>query len=283
MNKIIKFLSFALIAVAITACNSNENTTSSRTFSACFASAKDVTTGTTVGCDGVIYQLDLNYTIGTAKVTISCLKLGDKTYSDIVIDEVPFKVNTDGWLEIAPAKASVSTAKGANVTYLNIKTRNRNVSGGIYPDLIITYTLDDRFEVLSSTQMQYEEGKTTSTYSGGSFQTANTQYILGINSKPGTINMMMQGAQFIDKMPAMNIKLTDVPFRTHGTSLIFEAEEIIPSIGDTPYPGFKLTNVHGELNLAKGLTLTFNCKPETMPFDFTVNADCNYDTPIITD
>ena len=101
--------------------------------------------------------------------------------------------------------------------------------------------------------------------------------MFGFEPEARTVNILMKNCRFVEQMPAMNILLEKVPFTVSGSSANFNIESIVPKIGDTPFPGFTIKNLSGYYDFSTGFVATFQCTPETMPLDFTVNIDCKYD------
>lgn len=280
MIKFLKaFFASAVLCLGLSSClDSDDDAKRNDSFVNCFAYVDDLSTHTSAGYNGMSYDLELNYTKGTVKVVINHLQVSeDKTYDEVTIADVPFVITKEGWIEVTSA-AVEGIAAGQTVKFSNfgLALCDRITVDGRYPGFYARYTVDAKYSVLSAVWNQYQFGTTTSTYSGGSYSTKETNYLVGFDVKAGTLNLMMRNTRFIDKMPAMNILLEKIPFTISGTTASFHVDEIIPKIGDTPYPGFKITNFSGYYDFSKGLVISFNCKPETMPYDFTVNVDCKY-------
>lgn len=280
MIKFLKvFFASVVLCLGLTSCiGGDDDAKRSDSFVNCFAYVEDLTDHTNAGFNGLSYDLELNYTKGTANVVINHLQVSeDKTYSAITLSDVPFAITKDGWIEVSSSLAE-GIAAGQTVKFSNFKLAmcDRVTLDGRYPGFYARYTVDSKYSVLSAVWNQYQFGTTTSTYSGGSYSSTETTYLVGFDIKAGTINIMMRNTRFVDKMPAMNILLEKIPFTISGTTASFRVDEIIPKIGDTPYPGFKITNLSGYYDFTKGMVMNFNCKPETMPFDFTVSVDCKF-------
>lgn len=272
-------LASAVLCLGLSSClGGDDDATRNDTFVNCFAYVEDLSAHTSDGYNGMSYDLELNYTKGSAAVVINNLQVSeDKTYSKVTITDVPFAITKDGWIEVSSTLAE-GIAAGQTVKFSNFSLAlcDRITADGRYPGFYARYTVDSKYSVLSAVWNQYQFGTTTSTYSGGSYSTTETNFLVGFDVKAGTLNILMRNTRFVDNMPAMNILLEKIPFTISGTTASFYVDEIIPKIGDTPYPGFMITNLSGYYDFAKGMVISFNCNPETMPFDFTVNVDCKY-------
>lgn len=81
----------------------------------------------------------------------------------------------------------------------------------------------------------------------------------------------------MEKMPAMDIVLKNIPFTMRGTTAYFEIDNIVPESNDTPYPAFRISNLKGELDFGAGLDLDFDCAPEMFGGAvFHISADCGF-------
>lgn len=282
MIKTLKFIISALVlGISLSSCgDANNEATTARTFTGCFAVVSDNDNPTGRGYDKLTYEVKLNYTKGVAEINIKDLQLDDNTtYNNVSIADIPFKITQEGWVEVTSNKA-VGVVAGSGrelaISGLDLRMCDRYISEGYYPVFYAKYTVDALYTVLSSPNVQYQFGTTMSSSSAGVYETTATDYVFGIDSKNMTFNLLLKNTAFVEQMPSMNILLEKVPFTVSGTTLLFNVDEIIPKIGDTPYPGYTITGLSGHLDIATGMNMKFNCTPEKMPLDFTVNVDCKY-------
>jgi len=282
----LKSLKVILVAVAIatglSSCLDNEENDTIRkdTIVGCFASVENVADHQVYGFSGLSYVISLNYTKGTAEVTINDFKLPDnKSYSSVKLADLKFQINKEGWVEISSTSAQAEVdgmATPMAFSAVDIRLCDRMTSEGRIPGFYARYNVEG-YSVLSAIARQLQFGTTTSNSAAvGKYETNSTDYVLGFNAEVGTVNILMKNCRFVEKMPAMNILLEKVPFTVSGTTASFNIEEIIPKIGDTPYPGFILRNLSGAYDFSSGFAMNFKCNPETMPLDFTVSVDCKY-------
>ena len=282
MIKTLKFILSALVlGIALSSCGdaSNEATTT-RTFTGCFAIVRDSDNPTGRGYDKLTYEVKLNYTTSMAQINIKDLQLDENTtYNNVSIADIPFKITKEGWVEVT-SNNTVGVVAGSErelaLTGLDLRMCDRYIADSYYRVFYMNYTIDGQYTVLSSPVAQYQFGTTMSTSPEGVYETTATDYVFGIDPKNMTFNLLIKNTAFVEQMPSMNILLEKVPFTVSGSTLSFKADEIVPKIGDTPYPGYTITDLNGYLDLSTGMTMRFSCTPEKMPLDFNVSVDCKY-------
>lgn len=281
MFKTLKTLFAAVIFVAgLASCGNDTDTKQIDNYPGCFAYVENLADHTAAGYKSVSYEVVLNYTRERAEVTVTNLRLpSGESFGIVKIADLPFSVAEDGRIEVkaAAAKGVVeSSGTTLDLSSVSFVISERIISEGRIPGFRASYTVNSRYYVLSSLPAQYEYGTTVSSSSIGSYETTDTDYVLVFDFEASTVDIRMNNTAFIDKMPKMNIVLEKVPFRMAGNSAVFESDEIIPKIGDTPYPGFAIKNLAGRCEFAADMTMSFECTPETMPLKFNVQVDCRY-------
>lgn len=283
MNKYIKISTAIALSMSIlTACSKDEQDIfDEKTYNGCFAAFTTPSGALSRGDNSVSYTMNMNYTTGMARIDISGLDLPDGTsYPTLRIVNIPFKINKQGWLELT-APLTKATVPGTS-TSLTIT----QLSAGIfdyydnaekqYDGFYASFSIDDKYSVLSAPRTQYLFGNSTSASASTYYQTIATNYILYFDAETAKVDIMMQNTSFITQMPAMDIMLEKIPFTISGTTASFKADNIVPKIGNTPYPGYEITDLDGYLNFSSKLWMEFNCHPEKMPMDFHCTADCPY-------
>lgn len=98
----------------------------------------------------------------------------------------------------------------------------------------------------------------------------NVRYELA-ESNDGTITLTMPGIKFVSNMPAMTIVIPKLEFVNVNGGIISELKStvtpIVPYIGDTPYPEYKIKDFYGEMT-PQTLNISFNCSADiTLPND----------------
>ena len=83
----------------------------------------------------------------------------------------------------------------------------------------------------------------------------NVRYELA-ESNDGTITLTMPGIKFVSNMPALTIVVSE---------LKSTVTPIVPYIGSTPYPDYRITDFYGEMT-PETLSIRFNCSADiTLP------------------
>lgn len=281
MTKFFKLflVSCAVVALAASCTPTSKDVIATQTISGCFTYSQDMTTGASKGVNGVGYNVELNYTKGTANIKISNLALADGvSYPTLTLQDMPFTVSEKGWLKIAGKNVAATPAAAAPVfNSVEFCILERAVSNTYYLTIYGVLEVDSRYSVLSAQNVQFEFGTTRSTSISGdqqvSFETKDTDYALSFNIEKKTVAILMSGTRFMENMPAMDITVAEIPFQVSGTIFQFDTPNVIPTIGDTPYPGYAIEDLHGTLWLDKGMEMNFRCKPEKMGgTEFSVNV-----------
>lgn len=287
MIKTIKsIILIAFVALGLSSCMKSSNeTTTEQAFPGCFAYVWDLQSNTAQGKDystGVAYQIKVNYTTSKASVTITNLKVNENvTYPKLTLEGLGVSVDDKGWLVLKGSNVTTSSSGVAMTPIFDVfelKICDRIYDNKYYPGFRASYMIDGRYDVYSaqSQQVQFGTTKAAAVTAGTEFTTTETEYWVKFNFANSTATILMQRAMFVQQMPAMNIVLEDVPVMFSAGVAAFNVGEIVPKIGNTPYPGFKITNLVGTYDFANGLNMQFNCNPETMPMDFHVSVDATY-------
>ena len=91
----------AVLAMGLSSCiGGDDDTTRSETIMNCFAYVENLADREPSGFTGLSYEIKLNYTKGTADVTINDMKLPDgKSYSSVKLSDMKFSINKEGWID----------------------------------------------------------------------------------------------------------------------------------------------------------------------------------------
>ena len=85
----------------------------------------------------------------------------------------------------------------------------------------------------------------------------------------GTITLTMPGIKFVSNMPALTIVIPKLEFVNETGGVVSELKStvtpIVPYIGSTPYPEYRITDFYGEMT-PETLSIRFNCSADiTLP------------------
>lgn len=267
MNKTIKSIIMGVAAiVGLASCNSSDpgDYVTEQTLSSCFAYSS------TPGVDSnmatsVSYYIKLNYTLKTAEVSISNFELSDGvTYPKMTFTDIPFTIEPYGWKKISGTMLTPTIAGFGNVPLFSsfeIKLLDRYYGTSMYiPAFTANFLVNNSVAVFSSLPVQLLAGTTESTApSNDVFKTTSSIYVVDMDFKKMKANIDITGAQFAEKMPALDISFKDIPFVLSGQKVILSAESLTPYMGSTPQPDYPISDLVAEYDFAKGMTLSFGC------------------------
>ena len=99
----------------------------------------------------------------------------------------------------------------------------------------------------------------------------NVRYELA-ESNDGTITLTMPGIKFVSNMPALTIVIPKLEFVNETGGVVSELKStvtpIVPYIGSTPYPEYRITDFYGEMT-PETLSIRFNCSADIGDGDHT--------------
>ncbi len=284
MKKVLALLAgiIFLISAGCTSTSDSGKTITEQAFPALFANVVDISQMASATYTGVGYQLRLNYTDLTADVVISGLRTPDGTaYPTISIKDIPWTIE----------KGAIIVAKGRNLTpemsgFANVplfssfemRLINRVANDKYIPGIVFSYTINNRFNVMSSyaSQTMFATTVSKSTADNSEYKSVQTVYELDFNVETGRLKITMRNSNFASGMPAFDIVLENIPFTFAGTKARWSIDAITPKIGNDPFAAFPITDLSGELDFADDFELEFNCNPVTMSGSFEVEAEGSY-------
>lgn len=286
MKKVFRLSFFVLLALMLcTACkseNDGNETITEQSVNNYFNVVSDKNLGTSTVFTGAGYQIRLNYTRATADIIISGLKLnGELVYPDIKLSGLPFKVTDDGWFSIEATNLTPSSngiSAGPIFDRFKMNLLQRVVDEYYMPAIYVEITLNNRFNVISSSPRQFFFGPTTTVDNNGTESVnKNSQYVFELSFDSKTLTLTIPSASFIPSMPALNIAMKAIPFTISDAGIItFEASSITPAIADVPYPNFPISNLKGKIDLKGSMEISFDCEPAKAPGKYHVSATGNY-------
>lgn len=258
------------------------------------------------GCFQYIYKKSLNTGVISSGTTYKFRWRGDFT-ADVYIKNAKFSAgmpsgiditfeglkwsNIDGVkrisaTDVVPNAVTMNgTAVDASkyvIDALNIDILERRLMDeqlNYIPIINMSITMGD-VEVITVQRQKVYFGSTGVVNSAEStnFTSKTPYYAVTLDANTMTANIDVYNAKFAEKMPAMNMKFSGIPFNVSNLGYTLACEELIPTIKesgvDVPYPNYKITNLSGDALFATGLNLQFNCMGV-----FTVQAKLSYAFP----
>lgn len=258
------------------------------------------------GCFQYIYKKSLNTGVISSGTTYKFRWRGDFT-ADVYVYNAKFAAGMPGginitfeglkWSNIDGVKRIAATDVVPNAVTMNgaavdaskyvIDALNIDVFERRLMDEQLTYipiinmsmTMGD-IEVVTIQQQKVYFGSTGVTNNAAStnFTSKTPYYAVTLDAKAMTAKIDVYNAKFAEKMPAMNMKFSGIPFKVSNLGYTLECDELIPTIKDSgvdvPYPDYKITNLSGNALFATGLNLQFDCMEV-----FTVQANLTYAFP----
>lgn len=267
INKTI--LAAALVAVALTSCETKEN---SHRETQPFEMLNYVTNGT-----------DETYSIGISAITIEYIGTSASGLSirDVVMnggEKKNFEVtgltnknvtNGMGFIESASSAAPGMTDLSINLLggtsfistwnlFYNFTAGTEKVCG--MPKVSFYFSKTNVTDPVGAPVLTTEDG------SKNRYQiTVNDK---DINTASRTLNIYVIGASFMQGMPAMNMVFKDVPFEIENGVLKFAINRLVPSVlagenGTTEVPNdkFPITDLEGVGRIGDEVTLKYSCTP----------------------
>ena len=104
----------AVLGISMTSCNSDsdvKDTVTTQSLSSCYAVVSDLENGgKTSLCTSVVIKLTLNWTTGRAEAGITGLVIGNQTYPQIVMKDIPWGFGDDNWGSAISATPTMETS-----------------------------------------------------------------------------------------------------------------------------------------------------------------------------
>lgn len=292
MKTIIKstlMLIAAVLGISMTSCNSDsdvKDTVTTQSLSSCYAVVSDLENGgKTSLCTSVVIKLTLNWTTGRAEAGITGLVIGNQTYPQIVMKDIPWGFGDDNWGSAISATPTMETsASGITpaVTSFNLRWIDRMdfapFVGTYDPGCSFSFIIDGRYHVIGSRQPFVFAGETTSSDpEGKTFSTLKPVYSVGLDFKTNMAIIAITNAQFVEGMPHMTMRFTDIPFeiKDGGSRIVLETNSLIPSVGESPQANFPISDLRATITPGAGMTLNFVCDYRKVK-KYKVNANVDY-------
>ncbi|MGM9861322.1 MAG: hypothetical protein ACI30W_01870 [Muribaculaceae bacterium] len=271
-------------ALGFTACNDNDggdddDVRTIATIKECYTMIRDIDgDGTAVAGSNVSFTLDVNYTKMTADIAITGLALpGAGTMPKITLSGCRWTTDQSQWKHIDTNDFSIASAAGTapDITGLKFAWLDRQVGEVYMPAIAFSFTLNGKYAICGSLSPFYFAGTTTTCTEGAAdFVSTKPTYLLTLDNTAGTAKLQIVGAQFAQRMPAMDMTFEGLKaeFIADG-SYRLSCEALTPKIGDTPYPNYPISDLSATLRPDSGMELTFVCTIGNTPFTVTAVVD----------
>ncbi len=267
-----KFYSLILTAIAalgLTSClGSSTGTVLSQDFSPYIITlATDVQTNESLTNTSANYKVSTNTDKGICSMTLTNLKLSDGSYVNIEIPDQRYAFSEAGALVVKlPSFTSVYNGVSHTITDYNFEYYSRYLNNQAYPLIVSSFVVDNRNEVRIIYSPAYYWGTTVVTDSEGKVFTNKEQtafYGVQFDADKKTANCIAWNMKFAENMPALNMLFKDLPYTLNQYSYTVSKDEIIPYIGDTPYPDYKITDFTMTGTWGGNQLLKFKCTIDT--------------------
>lgn len=263
-----------IIAYAMTSClGNNEEEQKQSVTVKCF---NKITTDEESSMSAANYLYEFDYSNGTVDVTTFDTKINATSFK---ITGLKLQYSNDKGYTFFAANPKVTDVQGNALSNIIVTNFYGQYCG---PTIKLRYDVNGTTEVYTSPVEDYfgYSASTTESANGDLFTWEDASYDMTYNISDNTAKLTINNIKFAEKMP---LTLTEmiaegITVTPTATGLKFTAAEIIPKIGDKPYPNYKITDFEGRLSpnfsasdyfLHDQLDLTFKC----MGYKVTVAAN----------
>lgn len=266
--KIFKLFLASILTVLMTSCLGNTKNTVTQDFSPyCLSYVLDTTTGDNVVSSGATYKLVNNFDDGTLDIDISGVKMPNGTYIAFDIKGTRYGYNDNGAMSLyVPSSSFLAGGETHTVTDLRLEYYSRYLGNQSFPMLLLSYMIDSRYFVRVIYNPAYYWGPTTVTDQDGKvFVNTDQTSFYGVQFDLDTkkASFAALGAKFAEGMPSLNMMFKDIEYTMDAYGYKMEKAELTPTIGDTPYPSYKITDFKMEGYWGGVQYVTFTCTIDT--------------------
>lgn len=268
----------------LTACNNDEagDLIVAQSVTDSYVYMLNTATGDDCYSTSVSYEIRYNYTNSTGEVNLSNLQMPDGSkYPTMKLSGLKFAIDQDGWRILTGSNIKPSISGFANAPVFDrfeLHELDRTINGSYFPALKVAYTIDGVNTAVGSLHDQVLWGTVISTDSEGATftDTDNQIFVLQFDYEKQTAALTINNAKFSQGMPSMTMTFAGIPYTMSidGRIVLKATDDIIPTIGGTPYPQFAILNFRGECLLGQSLVVDFGCRP--MGQAYTVHANLPY-------
>lgn len=230
-----------------------------------YISATDLTDNSLSILPGADYGVSINLDRATLELYVNGLQFApDERAISFILPELRMDYTQTGWKldhpEAVQVETGTSTVSVSDIT-INFVLR---VDGS--QNLVsIKFTLDGRYRLTTLFTHNQFIGTTSSTDidtpDDAPFSTEQSRYLVIIDRTAQTAEVQIAYPQFLDNMPSNlgTMKFQDIPLTFTRDGFSFRTNDLIPKIGEDPYPAFALTNISGSVVAGGSLRLSFDC------------------------
>ncbi len=263
----VKILALALLPVLITACSDDDETTTEQTYSNCINFVTDSQTGAQNLSTEGSYTFKFNYNEATAEIDVKNLRLtSDGSLLSFDLTGLSWGYDTDGTKKISATSVTPtsngSALSGYTVENVSLSLLDRYMDTGEYIPLInLSMTINGEYSlVVVPIQLVYFGTTTVTTLASGSVYTNDDPYyLINFNASNQTASIGIVGAQFAEEMPEMDMLFDGIGFSLSSYGFTLNCDSLIPTVGDTPYPDYEITDLSCSGTYSGGGSLSFNC------------------------
>lgn len=275
------FLFFA-VALALTACDSDDSNYAASWKYECYDNLNyvlNVGSGQGSVYTGASYAIEF-FSDGKAKVVAKNVQFAPG------MPEIEMTLDGLTWSQTSNSFMTINATDVIPVVYgeempeyminqLTVGVLDRSAQGDATVFDISYSVLGGSFKVVALPKQVKYYGTTNvrNIASGTEFFTVDPYYVLSF-SENLTANVDIYGAKFAQNMPAQNMSFKNIPVTVTSNGCVLSVGDLVPEIGDVPYPNYPVTNFNAIVNFSSGVDLDFNCMEV-----FAVSADLGYYIP----
>lgn len=268
----------SLVALILPACSdSNDNYTNTQSMalkaSDSFISSYSIKDNTTYALSGAPILLTVDFANSTIQLSANSLQYDPNELAiSFELPATPFSYKESGWELTSTATFDIESGSHHTISDLNIKFNSR--ANGMQVLTKLSFIVDNNYDVCFIFRQNVFSG-TTRTFDINNpsdvFTTENPLYMVQLNSDGKTAFLAIANPQFVSNMPStissMQFPALNVKYIRGGIQ--FESEKLTPTIGNTPYPKYEITDFNGIMVLGSSLNLDFKCMAFTREVEVT--------------
>lgn len=262
--KLFRLFLSVMVVLGLSSCMGDTSNTITQEFSPYIQSyVVENATGSSILSSGASYKVLNDIDKGTISLEISGLKMPNNTSMSLKINDQRYSYNEQGAMVMrVPSYTTTMAGMTHTVTDLNFEYYSRYMGQQAFPMLVLSFEIDSEYTVRAVYSPAYYWGTTTVVDQDGKTYTNSDQSsFYGIQffaeTKKATVGAF--SAKFAENMPALNMTFKEIPFTLNQYNYTATSAEIIPEIGGTPYPDYKITDLTMSGTWGGQQSLSFTC------------------------